>query len=532
MEHEEIMNDSFSRRNFIKGVGAAAAGFTVMNIGGLEVLAHPSAPKSGGVLKVGVVGSSSDIIDGQYIVSKADQARLKATFETLTILDAKFNPTVTGGLAQSVRTVSTTKVVVKLKSGIKFHNGKAVTADDVVYSFQRLLDPSQVTTGRALRSFLANSGIVKKDNLTVEFNLSKPNVEFERNFANYTFAIVPVGYRGGASAAVHIGTGPYTVKSFTPGRESVHVKNKNYWDKGKPYFDEVRIIDFADKTALANALVSRQIDAAVDISFSDWTLLKSKKYLKTRETSSGGFLAMCMRVDKAPFDDNNVRQAMRLICDRRQMVNRVLSGHGIQGNDLFGYVGDYNVANLPQRKQDIKAAVELLKKSGYTKAKPLVVDLFAPNDTAGLVAMVQAFSEQAKKTDGVVVVNPVIKTGAYWDSNGEYMNAPFHTTYYSGRTYLAQFAASYDTYLDETRYAQSGKIRDLYFQAAGEKNAAKRKDLIAQMQKIEYEQGAYIIPVFNNFGDAYNSKLQGVSNNPGQLNLDYYGQGFKNFWFA
>ena len=222
-----MINSSFSRRNFIKGVGAAAAGFTVMNIGGLEVLAHPMAPKSGGKLRVGVVGSSSDVIDGQYIVSKADQARLKAGYETLTILDAKFNPTTNGGLAQSVRTVSTTKVVVKLKSGIKFHNGKPVTADDVVYSFQRLLDPSQLTTGKALRSFLTNAGIVKKDNLTVEFNLSKPNVEFERNFANYTFAIVPVGYKGGAAASSQIGTGPYIVKSFTPGRESVHVKNKN-----------------------------------------------------------------------------------------------------------------------------------------------------------------------------------------------------------------------------------------------------------------------------------------------------------------
>ena len=527
-----MITSSFSRRNFIKGVGAAAAGFTVMNIGGLEVLAHPMAPKSGGTFKVGVVGSSSDIIDGQYIVSKADQARLKASFETLTILDPQFNPTTEGGLAQSVRTVSTSKVVVKLKPGIKFQDGKPLTADDVVYSFQRLLDPSQVTTGKAIRAFLSNAGIVKKDNLTVEFNLTKPNVEFFRSFANYTFAIVPVGYKGGAAASAHVGTGPYIVKSFTPGRESVHVKNKNYWDKGKPYFDEVRIIDFADKTALSNALIAKQIDAAVDISFSDWALLKGKKYIKTRETSSGGFLALCMRVDKAPFTDARVRLAMRLICDRKQMVNRVLAGHGKMGNDLFGYVGDYNVANLPQRKQDIPAALELLKKAGYSKANPLVVDLFAPNDTAGLVAMVQAFAEQAKKTDGVAVVNAVIKTGAYWDTNGEYMNAPFHSTYYSGRTYLAQFGASYDTYLDETRYAQSGTIRELYYQATAEKNAAKRKEIIAKMQKIEFEEGAYIIPVFNNFGDAFNTKLQGVSDAPGQLNLDYYGQGFKNFWFA
>ncbi len=526
-----MINSSFSRRNFIKGVGAAAAGFTVMNIGGLEVLAHPSAPKSGGKLRVGVVGSSSDIIDGQYIVSKADQARLKASFETIAVFDEKFNLTFDGALGQSIRAVNSSKYVVKLKPGIKFQNGAPCDADAVIYSFQRLLDPSQTTTGKAIRPFLTSAGMVKKDSLTVEFNLSKPNVEFDRSFANYTFAIVPVGYKGGAAASAHVGTGPYIVKSFTPGRESVHVKNKNYWEKGKPYFDEVRIIDFADKTALANALVAKQIDAAVDVSFSDWALFKSKKYIKTRETSSGGWLAMCMRVDKAPFDNVNVRQAMRLIVDRRQMVNRVLSGHGMQGNDLFGYIGDYNVANLPQRKQDIPAALELLKKAGYSKAKPLRFEAFAPNDTGGLVAMVQAFAEQAKKTGGVVEVTPVIKTGAYWDSTGEYMNAPFHTTYWSGRTYLAQVAASYDSY-PETMFGTSGKFREMYFAAAAEKNAAKRKEIIAKMQKMEFEEGGYIIPVFNNFGDAYNTKLQGVLDRPGQLNLDYYGQGFKNFWFA
>lgn len=531
MEELELPGGENSRRHFLKGLGAAAAGWSVISVGGLEVLASPSAPKRGGVLKVGVVGGASDIIDGQYIVSKADQARLKAGFETLMTFDAKFNAVLKDGLAASVRTINASKYVVKLRPGIKFHNGKNVTADDVIYSFSRLLDPSQTTTGRGLRAFLDTSGMVKKDNLTVEFNLKLPSVEFVNSFANYTWTIVPIGYRGGG-AAEQIGTGPYKVKSFTPGRESVHVRNADYWDKGKPYFDEVRIINFADKTALTNALVARQIDAAVDMNFADWPLLKKRKYIKTRETSSGGWLAFCMRVDKAPFDNVNVRRAMRLIVDRRQMLNRALSGRGLIGNDLYGYVGDYNVANLPQRKQDIPEALKLLARAGYSKSNPLVVDLYAPNDTGNLVAMAQTLAEQAKATDGVVTVNVRVVPSTYWDATGEYMNVPFFMTYWSGRTYLAQVTASIDTYRETQWAPQGSSFRRLFEQAVGTVDVAKRRQVIARMQRDEWENGGYIIPFFNNFGDAYLTTLQGVTDTPGQLNLDYYGMGFKNFWRA
>ena len=525
MGQQEIETSGFSRRHFIQGVSSAALAAGLLTTGSLNALAAPFATKKGGTLKVGVVGGSNDIFDANYIVAKADQARLMSTFESLLTFNEKFEPVTANGLAESAKANSPIKYTIKLRKGVKFHDGSPLSADDVIASFKRLLDPSKKTTGKPLRTFLDPSGLVKIDDLTVEFNLKAPNVDWLSVLAGYTFTITKVGYDG----KTQIGTSAFKLVSFTPGRESVHTRFKDYWDAKNVHLDEVRIIDFADKTALVNAIIAKQIDVAVDIPFEQFKTLKSKKYLQVVENSAGAWLAFCMRIDIKPFDDNNVRQALRLIVDRKQMLNRVLAGHGKIGNDLYGYIdANYNANGYEVRKQDIPGALALLKKSGYSKANPLKIELTAPDDTSGLVLMIQTLAEQAKKTDGVIVIDAkVIDGGTYWSSKGQYMNTGFYTTYWSGRTYLAQAAASMDVY-PETKFPPADStFRADYVQATGTSNAKKRREIVARMQKEEFEKGAYIIPFFNNFADAYSAKVQGVVVRQSQLNMDYYGHGFK-----
>ncbi len=525
MDTQEIETSGFSRRRFIQGVSATAIAAGVFSTSSFNALAASVQAKKGGTLKVGVVGGANDLFDANYIVAKADQARLMSTFETLLTFDENFVPVTANGLAESAKQNNPSKVTVKLRKGVKFHDGSPLTSDDVISTFKRLLDPSKKTTGKPLRAFLDPSGLVKVDNLTVEFNLKAPNVDFLSVLAGYTYAIAKTGYDG----KTQIGTSAFSLVSFTPGRESVHKRFNDYWDAQNVYLNEVRIIDFADKTALVNALIAKQIDVAVDIPFEQYKTLKSKKYLQVVENSAGAWLAFCMRIDIKPFDDNNVRQALRLLVDRKQMLNRVLSGHGKIGNDLYGYVdANYNANGYGQRNQDIPGALALLKKSGYTKANPLKIELTAPDDTGGLVLMIQTLAEQAKKTDGVVIIDAkVIDGGTYWSGKGQYMNTGFYTTYWSGRTYLAQVAASMDVY-PETKFPPSdSSFRADYLKAAGTANAKKRREIVAKMQKEEFEKGGYIIPFFNNFADAYSSKVKGVVVRPSQLNMDYYAHGFK-----
>ena len=153
--------------------------------------------------------------------------------------------------------------------------------------------------------------------------------------------------------------------------------------------------------------------------------------------AGGGWLTIFMAVDQEPFTDVRVRQAMRLIVDRQAMVDQVLGGYGRIANDLYSpldaaYIGD----ELPQREQDIPAAMALLEEAGMAD---LEIDLFAPNDTAGLPEMSQAFATMAAEAG--ITVNPVVLDGGtYWGD--EYLKRTFATDFWGTRNFLPQVAAS------------------------------------------------------------------------------------------
>ena len=126
-----------------------------------------AAGKSGGTLRVGMVGSTNDIIDGQYIVAKPDQARLVLGWEPLINYDADFNLSYEHSLAEEVEAKAADNYVIRLKEGITFHNGKTVTADDVIYSFLRRIDPD-LGLSPALSKFVDANSFTKLDDRTVE----------------------------------------------------------------------------------------------------------------------------------------------------------------------------------------------------------------------------------------------------------------------------------------------------------------------------------------------------------------------------
>jgi peptide/nickel transport system substrate-binding protein len=489
--------------------------------------------KAGGILRVGTLGGANDIIDGQHIVAKADIVRQVTGWEPLMSFSADFVPEYANGIAKDVTANAADDYVITLKDGIKFQNGNDVTADDVVYSFQRMIDPDlAVYGGSNMRAWLETAGIVKVDDRSVQFKLKQPVSNFKEALCAYVCAIVPVGYeRFSGDPTNQIGTGPYMLTEFEVGKQSVHVKNPHYWDEGKPIFDEVHIIDFADADAMINALLADQIDVANDIPSASVETVQGTEGYKVLNSEGGGWLTISMAVDQEPFTDVRVRQAMRLIVDRDAMVEQVLSGYGRVANDLYAPLDSAYLGNdVPQRTQDLDAAKQLLADAGKSD---LTIDLFAPNDTAGLPEMVQLFAEQAKGA-GITVNAQVIDGGTYWGD--EYLKRTFAVDYWGTRSFLLQVAAGSlkDTapFPDDHWPPEGSTFLADYNAAIGETDDTKRKVITDKMQQELYDDGGLIIPFFQNLLDAYNGRVQGFVERANTLNLDHFGRGWKNLSFA
>jgi peptide/nickel transport system substrate-binding protein len=524
-----------SRRQLVRG----AAGLAV--VGGLAAACGNSSstgtspalggaggtPKRGGNFRLGVTGGGSkDIMDGQNIITKPDQARLVSAFETLLLFDENYQLT-TNGLAESVTQDNSKQYTIRLRQGIEFQNGKTLTADDVIYSLQRIGTKAFGLTGYAATATMDIAGLKKLDKYTVRLPLKTPDATVPQTLGSYTFTVVPVGYK--AYPAPQVGTGAYKLKSFSPGQQSVHERNPNYWRSGEPYFDTVTITDFSDSTAQVNGLLGGQVDAMTDLPPSQVKVVQGRS-MGVLVSKTGGWLPICMAIDMPPFTDVRVRQAMRLLVDRRGMLEQVASGYGFIGNDLYApFDPGYDHA-LPQRQQDIGQAKSLLKAAGHEN---LSVDLHTTNGAAGMVETATVFANQASAAG--VKIN-VINDPNYYGN--QYLKLAFSVDFWGTRAYLNQVQqgslpnAPYNETHWPPKSGTGSNFESLYSQALAATDPAKRIQIEQEMQQIEYNIGGYIIPFFGGLIDAYAASVKGLKPSKGTLNLDSFGHGYRTIWFG
>ena len=532
MQNGLWVSSPISRRQLFVGAGGAAILAALAACGGGETSTTGTGstggtPKPGGNFRLGVTGGGSkDLFDGQNIVTKPDQARLVSAFETLLTFDDDYRLQ-TDGLAESVEVDNPKLYTIRLQKGIEFQDGKTLTADDVIYSLQRIGTEGNGLTGFAATASMDIANIKKVDQYTVQLPLKTPDSTIPQTLASYTFGIVPVGYK--AYPAPQIGTGAYKLKSFTPGQESVSERNPNYWRSGQPYFDTVTITDFADATAQVNALQGGQIDAMTDLPAAQVAAVKANG-ANALISKTGGWVPLCMAIDMDPFTDARVRQAMRLIVDRQAMIDQIASGYGTIANDLYAPFDDGYYSDAPQREQNIDEAKSLLKDAGQ---EGLTVDLHTTAGASGMVSLATVFATQAK--DAGVTVNVKVDPNYYGDS---YLKLAFSVDFWGTRGYLNQVQqGSLPTSpYNETHWPPaSGEGSDfgsLYQQALAATDDAKRIELEQEMQKAEYNVGGYIIPFFGDLIDGYAANVAGLAPSKGTLNLAGFGHGFRTIWFS
>jgi peptide/nickel transport system substrate-binding protein len=485
----------------------AACGGSDSSSGGGAANTGTGAPapvklRAGGALRIGSTGGGAkDTIDAHLPTTDPDIMRQWNLYESLAVRTPDFSE-LEMLIAESIEPAGSKPDAwtVRLKDGIEFHNGKTVGADDVIFSLKRITDPKDPKVGNSSISYIDRDNLKKIDERTVRIPLKLTNAAFADDLGQYFNAIVPTDY----DPKKPVGTGPFKYQSFSPGQRSVFVKNPNYWQTGRPYADQLTIIDFPDDTARTNALLGGQVEAINNVPGAQLASIRGNPNLKVLSSPTGAWQPFTMRIDAAPFDDVKVRQAMRLIVDRDQMVQQVLSGQGSVANDLYARYDPMYAKDLPQRKQDLEQAKSLLKQAGK---EGLSVELVTSPVFIGIVEAAQVFAEQAKGA-GVKVKVRKVDTGTFYGDN--YLKWPFAQDFWASRVYLAQVAQGDlpNSPFNETHWGK-GKFESLINQARGTVDEAKRKEILHEAQQMQYDQGGYIIPYFSNIIDAYSAKVGG-----------------------
>lgn len=502
-------SSDLSRRRFLQYTGLAAAGVAGMSTlaacggGGGDDTGGSSGPqKSGGILTHGATGGSSkDTIDPHGPVTNPDIARVSNLYEPLLFWDNNYE--LAPALAESVEpSKDATQWTINLRQGVTFHNGKTMTAEDVIFSINRVTgggDPAKATSAGGLLAGIIDIDATKAvDDNTVLLALKQPYAIIDQLLAEYTFGIIPTDW----DEANPAGTGAFSYSSFTPGKDSIFKKYADYW--GEPAFvDELHIQDFADDSAKVNALLAGQIQTLDNL---PTTLIDSVKAQggAALVSDTGAWVPFTMRVDVAPYSDVRVRQAMRLLVDRQQMIDQALSGYGSLGNDMYAPFDPAYASDLPQREQDLEQAKSLLKAAGQ---EGLQVELFTGDDIGSVAtASASLFAEQAKGAG--VDVKVTKKTPFYGE---DYLSYPFAQDFWNTRLYIPQVGvcavkgATYnETHFDDPEFA------GIIDQASREVDETKRNALLQDAQQIEYDSGGYIIWGFRQQVDGYSSTVSGL----------------------
>ncbi len=468
----------------------------------------------GGRLRAGVVGGgNAETLDAHGAVSKSDIARVKNLYDRLT--DTSPDGSTTMMLAESFEPNQTGDVwTLRLKEGVVFHNGQDLTADDVIFSFQRILDPRQELQGAADLGMIDRKRMKKIDARTVEFTLLAPYADLPTATSQRAVSIIPAGTEDFTNP---VGTGAFKYESFDVGQRSVFVRNENYWQEGKPYLDELEIVSTNDPQARVNGLLAGQFDAIEFVELAQAASLSENSEVKLLETETGHWVPITIPVTQKPFDDPRVREALRLIPDRQAIIDQALQGYGFIGNDLFSPFDPMYADDIPQRDQDLERAQALLKEAGQ---EGLTFDLHSSTAAGGMLESALVYAEQAK---GAGVTVNVKKGPADSYYNDFYLKGLVAQSDWNVRPLGVQIAQSNlsNSPYNETEWRRRDFDR-LALEASATLDENRRGELYREVQQILWDEGGYIIWGFANFLDAHRANVSGIE--PHVFSpLGYYG---------
>ena len=377
---DELVSGHMDRRDFLRrgsmiGMSVPLLGAILAACGGSSSSstasgsgATPSSGKKGGTLRVASVTPAA-AINPLTVADAGGLLMLNQTGEFL-IFDSNLKLALQPMLALSWKPNADGSVwTFKLRPSVTFHNGKQMTADDVVYTFKQLSDPKVASNAlSAFTGVLTPDGVKKIDPTTVEFHLESPNGNFPYLVSsdNYNAIVVPAGTDFGKWQKTFVGTGAFKLGSYQQNVGASFVPNPNYWGT-KPLLAGSQFKFYASQQPMILALQGGDVDVIAQFVPAGATQLLNSSTYKIIQLKSANHRELSMRNDQPPFNDAKVRQAVAYSLDRTGMVAALLSGKGSVANDYpFGPRYPSTDTTVPQRTQNIDMAKQLLQQAGHS----------------------------------------------------------------------------------------------------------------------------------------------------------------------
>ncbi|MGN7880320.1 ABC transporter substrate-binding protein [Ensifer sp. 22460] len=503
---QQVASGRLSRREFLGR--AAALGVTVASANLLlGQAARAAGPVKGGTLKAGLVGGeSTNSLDPATWASQVPYTLGRCWGEQL--LEVSPAGEIEYRLAESYEATPDAKIWrFKIRKDVTFHNGKELTPADVVATLERHGDADSKS---AALPFVQEFETIKADGDSVVITLRQPNADLPYVVSDYHLMIQPNGGKDDPTAG--IGTGPYKVVSNEPGVKHIAQRHEGYWGSAeRGHADQIEIAVINDSTARTAALQSGQIHMINRIEPKVVALIQRLPGVVIRNVPGKGHYVFIAHCNTTPFDNNDLRLALKYAVDREEMVAKVLAGYGTVGNDtpmIKGYPLFDN--DIEQRAFDPDKAKFHYKKSGHSGSV-----LLRTSDVAfpGAVDAAQLFQMSAAKC-GITIDLKREPGDGYWSD--VWNKQPFSMSYWTGRPTQDQVYSI--AYLSKAEWNDTRFFREdfdrLIFTARGELDTAKRKALYRQSAMILRDEGGVIVPMFNNYIDATSDKVGGWVDDP------------------
>ncbi|SEQ19943.1 peptide/nickel transport system substrate-binding protein [Faunimonas pinastri] len=476
------------RRHVLMGLAALSAASALPR----SAFAQGAAPKKGGTLRI----SHSTRIASLNVLTLSGPAEypcIDMIYSGLTRIgaDNKAHPDLATGWEASA---DAREFTFHLRPGVTFHDGTPFTADDVIATYQAILNPKIPAAARSVLNMIDKIEVV--DPLTVKFTLKTPFADLPVSTAHANARIISKAALAGPIGNLETranGTGPFKLETYDSARMVRLVRNEKYYVPGKPHLDAVEMMLFPDLAAETANFLSGSTDVMMTVQQADYQRIAGEAGVHAERVPSGRFACVVMRQDQKPWNDVRVRKALSMATDRDLLVEVILEGLGRPAYDSLVPPELQFATEKPAIAYDPEGARKLLAEAGYPNG---IKATLVASDRPAIRAQTAIALKQTAAAGGFDLDIQTMPHDTYLAS--VWMKGPFYIGYWGMQPTID---ATYNLLLtsDASYEDTNWKNKDfdkLIDEGRSTVEESKRAEIYKKAQDLELAETPYVVPFF------------------------------------